>query len=319
MEEEKQYVQNFWDLNAPLNPHLSHQESIRNHFVWKKEKIHFQLGGKSLQLEYSLIEPKEEKNTPSKNFIYLPGNIVTHDNYVLGPYPFLSSYLDKREREKDLPPLRLFIISYNSIYGEDGRKYYSKNIDEPGLILAKVLDILMQKEGPIDFISANSSGNVVLASSLKYLSSIDLLPKKIHFDRSLSSIQEASHNFGLLQKIVFFLARFTNWNIDIGQEIFQHLSSRENQTLLISAVKKDHLFSGKASLTLSPHIKALEDRGNAHTLTFDLICQHYHPRVHHMLNTGLLHEYDLINKENTPLQKGETMADCIIRLLYQND
>ena len=312
LEGERKFFSDFWNPNVPLNPQFPWQEDIRSHFFWKKETLSLEIEGKPVWVEYSIIEPKEGEKP--LNFLYMPGNVATNDSYILGPYPFLVSAL--KQKEKGLP--RILILSQYDIYKEPGEKYHPRNIDEPGLIFSHVLKALSREKGPIHFLAAHSYGTVVLASSLKHLApqDLDLLPQTIYLDRGPSSVKEAaSLFFGTFWWFVFQWARLTHWNLDMGQEIFQSLSHRKDQTLLIAETKKDSFFKGKASLVQSPFIQSLEKQGKAKCFRFDFAYQHCMPRAHHMLHNGLLDEYHLTEKNNL-LQPGENMADLAIKLFH---
>ena len=323
--EERKFFHDFWNPNLPLNPKLPHQKEIQDHFSWKVERLSFAVEGTPFEVEYSLIEPKDLGGILPKNFIYAPGNVVTHDNFILGLYPFLASYLEKRKREPGLIPSRFFILSQYDTYREDGKKFCPKNIHEPGLVFAQILKALTQQKGPIDLITAHSLGTIVLASSLKYLASLSsskkesILPKNIYMDRGVSSTEKAGSLLGPLNPFLAFLSRMSDWNLDIGNEIYQHLSSRKDQALLLSEVKKDFYFSKDRSLVQSPYIQALTKERKAFTFSFDFPAQQYHPIAHHMLNNSYLEHYQLVQKEDSLLQEGESMADLAIRILYREN
>lgn len=309
LQKEKDFFNQFWDPSHPVNPHLTYQSAIRKHFSWKIETLPFELHGKCMNVDYSVIEPAHQK--ASQNFVFLLGNLSVHDDNITGIYPFLASYMKEREKNPNMEGIRFILVSQYNTKTEENKQFKPLNLDEMGQVLAKILEGLQKTKGPIQQLMGYSLGTIALSAALPHLDS-EYLPKNIYWDRGPSSLEVISHNHGFKGWFLWHCARFAGWDFDLGHNIRKYLGDRKEQKIYITEVEHDSYFAKQASLAKSPHLKNLGAEQGFHKFTFDFAKQLYDERGHHGLHNGLL-DYFHLQKPTKELKSHESMADLLIR------
>ena len=320
MKLETKYYADFWDLNAPLDPNLTDHRAIKEHFSVRDEIFSVAADDKQYAITCRIIESKTLTPDSSQRyqFLFLPGNLTTIGNNIIGAYPFLSSYLSLSKENQNLPPARFITITQYDISQLEGgtieSDYKPKSLDLVGEILEKTLAEVQRKYGQADQLLAHSIGCVFLSAALKYLSPSST-PKNMAFHCGPSSLEEVGKNFWFGQTICK-IAQLTGWGVNTAREItnFRKYFAPKELSLMISGVKQDYYFAGDANLCISPQMKALQRENLAEILVFDPPMQLFHDRAHHNLPTDFLVP-NYLHPECDPgiLEEEEHLARALIR------
>lgn len=305
------FFEDFWNLLSPLNPQLPYQKEIRETFVCKKEAQTIEVAGKSLKVEYNVIE-SPSSSSASQNLVCILGNSSLLNNNISYIYPFLASYLEKNKHSIFPIPLRMICISQYATF-ENNHLYKPKTLEEAGMILTEVLKKIAKTKGPIDQVVAHSLGTIVLASSLKYAAhEKGLIPSNILFDRGPSSIEETSYRkLGNLGGwVALKLAKLSGWDLDLGLEIQKHLGSRVESNILISEVIHDFHFEN-IGISSSPQLKNVPFK----KFIFDFADSFHIWRSHHSLSPSLLDGHHLVPRNPSLLENNESLASKVIDLM----
>ena len=197
LKKEKEFFYDFWDPKSDLRPEFPRHKDIRNHFTYRTDKIAVTVLEKKLWVNCLVIESKKTDSSDEfYNFIQVVGNSSTIDSNIAQTYPFLASYLDR----KDAPPARFILISQYNIESEEKLMpvYKIKTLQEGGFILSETLKSLEKTYGTLHQIFAHSLGCMIAAASLQYFHEIAPL-----------RVQENNIFHPLLQKIYKLFVEIT--------------------------------------------------------------------------------------------------------------
>ncbi len=313
LKREEAFAAGFWDPSIPLDPNYPLQEKIRKEFAVYDQPIKMQTAdGKLLEVPCRVIESKK-RDGQFHNYVHVLGNLSTISNNIASPYPYLAAYLDQKKSDPAVPPARFILISQ---YGmrSDGVPFRPRTLDEAGLILKKALETLSENHGPIDQLVAMSLGSIIFASSLKHFEDTAAIPKAIHFDRAPSSIKAASQNY-TGGSLLYLLSKATGWTVDIGQELADFCQRNPDVPCIVSGVKDDFYFPGRAGLHEDEKIKGLDQ---VKILIFAPPHQLFHLRAHHGLRSDFLTFNYLVGHSDPELLKErEHLASASLRHSFE--
>lgn len=314
LEREELFVKQFWDVNQPADLNYPHHDKIREAFTYRDQPIRMMMDGKEIEATCRIIETKE-KGTQTYNFVHVLGNLSTISNNLTATYPFLASYLDEKEANPELPPARFMVISQYNTKSDTGM-YKPTTLEDSGLVLKKTLETIVEEYGTIQCLAGQSLGSVVVASSLKHLKN-ETIPKVLNLDRAPSSIEAVSksHPIGFL---LYQLANYSGWTIDIGKELDDFYGRGETSSCVISSLKNDSYFQGPASLSRHPSVKVLQQSGQAVVLEFDPFLQLFDARGHHIIRSDFLNGNYLLESSNRDfLRQKEHFAGALLRHSFE--
>ena len=313
LQREEEFTAAFWDPTKPLDLNYPLQEKIRKEFAVYDQPIKMQTAdGKPLEVPCRVIESKR-KEAEFHNFVHVLGNLSTISNNIASTYPYLAAYLDRKKNDPSLPPGRFLLFSQYGMHS-DGVPFRPRSLDEAGLILKKALETLSENYGPIDQLVAMSLGSIIFASSLKHFEDTAAFPRAIHFDRAPSSIKAASQNYSG-GSLLYLLSKATGWCVDIGQELADFCQRNKDVPCIVSGVKDDFYFPGRAGLHEDQKIKGLNQ---VKILIFDPPRQLFHVRAHHGLRSDFLNfNYLVGHSDRQLLKEREHLANASLRHSFQ--
>jgi hypothetical protein len=314
----------FW--KGPFhNVRYPKQQEIQTTFDRYDQWVIIESQGKQIRVKCRVIETKGCPKEGALNHCIIQGNNSTLDNNTPGIYPFLEAYLKEKEKYEEFPPGRFILLSHydNTVCDSENHteEYYPGDMHEWGFVFKKTLESLVNQYGELDLLAAHSLGNIPVVESLKYIKDeefVRLFPRTLLLAQGPSSLKEVSKNmpFSLgiypwgwclaIGLIVYLLAQWTGWNIEIDQTLVERLKSLpkeedilkklHNSHIVITEVYHDYFFPERASLCASEKLEELRSLTNLYRMTFNpplswepSISQHSYP-------IGLLQRQDLIKE-----------------------
>ncbi len=321
----------FADLRYPR------QMEIREHFVLYDQYVIVKSDNKEIKLKCRVIEPKDCPLDGCLNHMVIQGNISTLDNNMPAVYPYLDSYMKERDKNPDIAPARFIIFSHydHKIADTETKKekdYLPEDITEWGFVFKKAFESLVDRYGKFQMLAAHSLGNIPAVELLKYIKKEEfsrLFPQTVFLAQGPSSTYEVSKNYPFdlecypwgwaffgLGPILYFLSKWTGWNIQIDKTLTDLVNNfskdtdiqkeLKNRYLVLSQVKYDYYFPEKASLCGSDKLDDLEDKINLYRLNFNPPLSWATPRAQHNYSIGLLQRQDLI-QERVSFEEGRHM------------
>jgi hypothetical protein len=306
----------FWETDIP-DVHYPFKEEIKNHFDRYEQTIEIQKQGKVLKLKCLVIESKHAKEHHDvQNHLIVQGNTSDLKNNTPGIIPFLDSHIKNLKQQADVKPARFIVFNHydNHITYPQGqiKRYLPANMDEWGFVFKKAVETFTQEYGKFNSISAHSLGNMPILAQLKHFRGDDfarLFPQTLFLSKGASSIYESSKNVPfqlnpypwgwllLMAPIMYFFAKLTGWTFEFDQTLVNYLKSvpktRENidllknMNLVLTEVKHDYYFPGKASLCASKKLDELEKLPlNLYRLSFRLPPTRTTKKGQHNYNLG---------------------------------
>jgi hypothetical protein len=306
----------FWETDFP-DVHYPFKEAIKEHFDRFEQTIEIKKNGKTLKLKCLVIESKGnyDKNYFNTHLI-VQGNTSDLKNNTPGIYPFLESHVKNSQKDPNIKPARFIIFNHYDNFidlpqGQE-KRYLPSNMDEWGFVFKKAIETFTTEYGKFSSISAHSLGNMPILAQLKHFKPEDfekLFPKTLFLSKGASSIYEASKNvpfqmgiypwgwFVLVAPIMYFFAKLTGWTFAFDAALVDFLKNLpktkenidllKNVNIIVTEVKHDYYFPGKASLCSSKKLDELEKEPlNVYRLGFNLPPTRTTKRGQHNYNTG---------------------------------
>lgn len=313
--EELSSAQQFWETSRP-DLEYPKKEAIRKHFDRYEQSIEFEGG---IKLKCIVFESKgcQKKGVKVLNHLILQGNTSTLDNNWEGAYPFFHSYMEHKEKDKNLPPARFIMWNqYDNKIVKPGttkeEMYLPGSMDEWTFLTKKLIESFTHKYGKFQLMAAHSLGTIPMVGQLKHWTEKefkDFFPGTVFLAKGPSSLYEASKNvpfefgcypFGwvfILGAIMYFLAKATGWTLELDQtlvDFFNKLPQTadikkklNNTNLIISEVKHDYYFPKKASLAASEKLDQIKG-SNLYRVSFNPPLNRSTRKGQHSYNPRLL-------------------------------
>jgi hypothetical protein len=185
-------------------------------------------------------------------------------------------------------------------------------MDEWGFIFKKTIETFTESYGKFSSISAHSLGNMPILAQFKHYTAEDferLFPKTLFLSKGQSSIYEGSKNVPfqlgiypwgwlfLIAPLMYFFAKMTGWTFEFDESLVNYLKGLpktpnniellKNTNIILTEVKHDYYFPGKASLCSSKKLDALEKTPlNMYRLSFNLPPTRSTKKGQHNYNLG---------------------------------
>ena len=321
----------FADLRYPR------QMEIRDQFVRYDQYVIVKSDNKEIKLKCRVIEPKNCPSEGCLNHMVIQGNISTLDNNMPGVYPFLDSYMKEKEQNPNIAPARFVIFSHYDHKIADTetnheKEYFPEDINEWGFVFKKAFESLVDRYGKFQLLAAHSLGNIPAVELLKHIKKEEfdrLFPQTIFLAQGPSSTYEVSKNFPFdiecypwswaffgLGPILYFLSKWTGWNIQIDKTLTDQINNfsqdldiqkeLKNRHLILSQVEHDYYFPKKAALCGSDKLDKIEDKINLYRMNFNPPLSWATPRAQHNYSIGLLQRQDL-TQERISFEEGRHM------------
>lgn len=322
-------AERFWETPRP-DLEFPRKEAIQKHFNRYNQSIVIKVDGKEIRLKCVVIESKGCPKSGALNHLIVQGNTSTLDNNMPGIYPFLDSYM-KQKQEKNLPHGRFIIFNHynNTISKGNGAKedaYFPGDMDEWGFLFKKAIESFTDQYGKFQLVAAHSLGNIPIVAHLKHLKDAEfkkLFPDTLFLAKGPSSLKEVSKNvpfefgcypwgwFFVIGAVLYLLAKLTGWTLELDETIVSKLKTLpktsdfikklKETNLIISEVKHDHYFPGKASLCASKKLDQINEPINLYRISFDIPPTRTTKKWQHNYNPGLL-QRDYVYQERLSSQ-----------------
>lgn len=306
----------FWETEFQ-DVHYPYKAQIKEHFNRFEQLIEIEQDGKMLRLKCLVIESKgvHEKHD-FQNHLIVQGNTSDLTNNTPGIVPFLESHIKNVEQDENTRPARFIVFNHydNQMVTAQGNstRYLPSNMDEWGFMFKKALETFTSEYGKFNSISAHSLGNMPILAQFKHFKQDDferLFPQTLFLSKGSSSIYETSKNvpfdFGvypwgwlfLVGPIMYLFAKVTGWTFEFDASLVDYLKNLpqtpENIALLkktniiVTEVKHDYYFPGKASLCASKKLDQLEQMPlNVYRLSFNVPPTRSTKKGQHNYNLG---------------------------------
>lgn len=342
-------AQCFWETSKPDLDYPKKKE-IQNAFYRYEQSIVIRCGnGKEIKMKCLIIETKGCPETGALNHLIVQANTSTLDNNMPAIYPYLDSYMKEKEENPELPHGRFVVFSHydNTIClgaGKKEKKYLPGDINEWGFLFKKTIESLAEKYGRFQLIAAHSVGNMPVIAHLKHIKNEEfdrLFPDALFLSHGLSSLYEASKNvphglkwypwgwcFFLIGAILYLVAKWVRWNISLDQTLVERLKELSQDkniaeklkktNIIVSAVKHDHLFPGKATLFGSDLLEDCKDKVNLYGVQFDIPTTRTPKNGQHTYPLDRLQKKDIYREipptdDTIRLRDGEHLVDAVMR------
>ena len=329
-------AQDFWEMPG-ADPEYHRKEAIHRHFNRYNQSIVIKVDGKEIRLKCLVIESKGCSKEGALNHLIVQGNTSNLDNNMPGLYPFLDSYMKQKEGNENLPPGRFIIFNHydNMICkGERAKeeRYLPGDMDEWGFLFKKTIESFTNEYGRFQLITAHSLGNIPIVAQLKHLKKEEFMkffPDTLFLAKGPSSLYEVSKNvpfefgcypygwFLLIGMVLYYLAKWTGWTLELDETLVDKLKTlpktedvvqRLYETnLIVSQVKDDHYFPGKAGLASSKKLDQINDIVNLYRVHFKIPPTRTTKKGGHNFNPGLIKKA-FVEKQNL-YHKGKKIVD----------
>lgn len=338
----------FWETSY-YDRDYPYKKQIRDHFNRFEQYIEMEKEGKKLRLKCLVIEPKEiGKDDLVNNHLIVQGNTSNLENNTPGIVPFLEAYLREKEKNSAAPLGRFVIFNHydHEMISAQGssKSYLPGDMDEWGFLFKKTLETLSQNYGKFHTISAHSLGNIPIIAQLKHFSKKDfetLFPKTLFLSKGPSSLYEVSKNIPfqlgvypwgwlfLISPILYLLAKATGWTLELDETLVNYLkevhkdpsniNKLEQTSIIISEVKHDYYFPGKASLCGSKKIKDLKNIPlNLYRVSFNPPPTRTTKQGQHNYNPGSLQRQYVYNEKLYKSGDCVVKSRCPLKIFQQN-
>ena len=284
----------FWNTTVP-DINYKMKDAVKDHFEKFEQLIEVEKDGQKLQMKCLVFQSKGANDSDCQNHLIVQGNTSTLDNNFPGIYPFLEGHL-----QQENPPKARFVVFNHYDHKKDDKTFLPSNMDEWGLMFKKGVEGLTGKFGKFQTMCAHSLGNMPMIAQFKHYKTEDFekyFPQTLLLAKGPCSIYETSKNlpfswgiypwgwFFIVAPIMYFFAKLTGWTLELDETLVNYLKKvddlkKENKSLeeilkktkiVITEVKKDYYFPGKASLCQSKKLDELHQTEiSLHRLTFDI-------------------------------------------------
>ena len=284
----------FWNTDVP-DINYKMKAAVKNHFDRFEQVIEVENNGQKLQMKCLVFQSKGAQEKDCLNHLIVQGNTSTLDNNFPGIYPFLEGHVNQ-----DNPPNARFVVFNHYDHKKDDKTFLPSNMDEWGMMFKKGVEGLTGKFGRFQTMSAHSLGNMPIIAQFRHYKPEDFtnyFPDTLLLAKGPCSLYETSKNlpfswgiypwgwFFIVAPIMYFFAKLTGWTLELDETLVNYLKkvnelkkAGESQEqifqktkIVITEVKKDYYFPGKASLCQSEKLDELkETQISLHRLTFDI-------------------------------------------------
>ncbi len=324
----------FWNSPYP-DLRFPRHEQIKQTFDRYEQDIVIREAGKEIKLKCRIIETKDASKSSKEdvlNHLIVQGNISTLNNNMPGVYPFLSSYLEEKERNPQMKPARFIVLTHyhhtvKDLKTNNETTYLPGDIDEWMYVFKKTVEAVVDRYGQLEMMTGHSLGTLPVVGHLMHVNDEEfkkLFPRTLFLSQGPSSVEKVTKKIPLelesypwgwttlglqyiVGKIVYYITKYSGWDISLDQILTERFSKLPQNDeiakklkqckVIVSEVDNDYYFPDKASLCSSDKLENVDDRITLYRLTFNPPLSWGVKRGQHNFNLGLLQRRDLIKEK----------------------